>query len=296
MTEQEAYHAVGLLIGGIKMWPEAATDGFVATFVKHCDDAPAMIETCERISMSWGDRSGRPGVGEVMDEYRKHPRVAAERENRTNAALARGAGSPRHCNGNRWVQTANGYRPCPRCNPEMSANFGDTDQWERWLNGAPLPPGAAGETLPPACKLETFHEDPHDRTVGFAEGRAIIADAYRSAYGRELGTGPKPDPNFAETLIRGDDRYDAKRDAWHSTYSSVVEGFRSDHARAQASLRALGRRLTHDNLGNLTLGPEEELPPHLPAVEAPADRPPDPSGLLTEALGITRSRMENRDG
>lgn len=91
MTEEEAMRAVGFLAGGLAGFSEDAVTMFVDQFERH-DDGEAMAEVCEQIALTWRphDHGGalRPGIGEVLDLYRKHPRVAAEREARTDAALA----------------------------------------------------------------------------------------------------------------------------------------------------------------------------------------------------------------
>ena len=55
-----------------------------------------------------------------------------------------------------------------------------------------------------------------------------------------------------------------------STYVSVLRGFRGDHKRTQASLKALGRRLVGTTGGRLTLKPPPETPQ---ATQEPTLRP-----------------------
>jgi hypothetical protein len=295
MNDQEAYHAVGLLIGGVKFWPEAATDAFVHSFEEGVDDPQAMIEVCSRIGMAWGDQPGHPTLKEVFDEYRKHPRVVAERESTTARAMARTVGAT-HCDGSRWVDTTDSdgvrrKRPCPRCNP-LNAIYGDEDKWARWRVGAAGKEllGEVGPPLP-ACKVDTWHET--ERMLGPGEGMAIARDAYRSAYGRDLGEPPVPNSVFAVDVIQRLGRFDPTREVWRISFAQFLDEFRGDQARARASLKELGRRVDHDERGVVTLRlPDEEPVPVRAPDPLPSERTPDPSGLLAEALGTTRRRME----
>lgn len=315
MTENEAFHAVGLLIGGVAMWPEAATDGFVTTFVNHADDAEAMIEVCDRIAVSWRDRAGRPSVGDVLDEYRRHPRVAAEREASASASMARSAGST-WCEGTGMIATSDGMRPCPRCNPYLADVYADPARWnDRYRAGTPLHElhGSLTVThgqlrsetpMPPPCKRDTHH-DP-DRFVSAAEGVQRAEDQHRSMFGRGIDEPPVANPMFAAEIIEGSGHFDPYREVWTSTYSVVVDAFRGDHARARVSLKALGARLTHANNGNLTLRPNERpdepgSPPQPPAQSpaphgaaepSPPSERPLSAKVLAEALGKTRRLME----
>jgi hypothetical protein len=134
------------------------------------------------------------------------------------------------------------------------------------------------------------------RIVAFGEGQAIANDAYKAITGRNIGEAPIPNPEFAENLIINEGRRDREGN-WVARYSDVLRGFRGDQSRAQVSLRAIGRRLAGDNRGNLVLRPPDE-PYQSPAPESaaptppPSERPPEASGLLAEALGTTRRRME----
>ena len=136
------------------------------------------------------------------------------------------------------------------------------------------------------------------RIVAYGEGMAIANDAHKSLYGRNIGEAPIPNPEYAENLIVNEGRRD-RYGNWVATYVDVLRGFRGDQPRAQASIKAIGRRLTNDN-GKLTLQPPDERPqpppPPAPPPDAaptpPSERPPDPSGLMAEALGTTQRRME----
>jgi hypothetical protein len=143
------------------------------------------------------------------------------------------------------------------------------------------------------------------RVVPHSEGLAIANDAYRSLYSRNMGEAPTATPAVAEALIENGGRQD-RYGNWVAHYTDVLRGMRGDQARTQASLHALGRRLLWDGRGNLTLRPPdipttlagERNPPPAPEDAAPppdpSERPPDPSGLLSKAIGITRSRMEDQ--
>ena len=134
------------------------------------------------------------------------------------------------------------------------------------------------------------------RIVAFGEGQAIANDAYKAITGRNIGEPPIPNPEFAENLIINEGRRDREGN-WVARYSDILRGFRGDQSRAQVSLKAIGRRLAGDNRGNLVLRPPDE-PYQPPAPESaaptppPSERPPEASGLLAEALGTTRRRME----
>lgn len=133
--------------------------------------------------------------------------------------------------------------------------------------------------------------------VSFSEGWAIANDAYKARYGRNIGEAPVPNPEFAETLIINQKRRDRNGD-WHAMYTDVLHGFRDDQARASASLDAIGRRLTRSN-GHLVLRPPDEpyappAPPQAAPPPSPPERTSDASGLLSEAIGVTISRMEGQ--
>lgn len=303
--------AAGFLAGGIPGFNEDAVTVFVKQFMKH-DDAAAMAEVCERMATSWEGRM-RPSLGEVLDEYRRHPRIAAEREASTAAAMARTAGGAKHCTGGGWVDVpeGNGLRkPCPRCSPYLADVYSDVDKWERYLTGTPLHELHEAVTwdnhlrkmkmevpMPPPCKVDTVH-DP-ERIVDFADGMAKFHDEYRSVYGREMGDPVVANPVYAADVIMRDGTFDPNREVWHASYVQVSGAFRGDHARATAALRALGRRLSWDDRGKLTLRPPDEATPS-PAPEGaappppPPERPQDASGLLSAALGETRRRMEEQ--
>lgn len=311
MTESEAIHCVGLLAGGLSGFGEDAVEVYTDQIMKRADDFEAMSEVCEQIVATWKpvEHGGafRPGLGEILDEYRNHPRVAAQREASTAAALARTVGAT-HCTGSGWVDVPDGdglRKPCPRCNPYLAEVYADADKWARYRNGAALSDlhdgvnrGRDGamkvESMSAPCKVDTRY-DP-ERIVDFAEGMQIARDEYRSLYGREIGDSVVANPVYAADIIMRDGTFDPLREVWRATYSDVANGFNQDHARAIASLHGLGRRLTHDNSGKLTLRPPSEPAPALPAATdpppPPSERPPDASGLLAEALGETRRRME----
>lgn len=133
------------------------------------------------------------------------------------------------------------------------------------------------------------------------EGQAIANDAYRSLYGRDIGGPIIPTPEYAENLIVDRGRRD-RYGNWVATYGDVVKGFRGDQARTRASLDAIGRRLSSDGRGKLTLRPPDEpVAAHTPSPAPdsaappppPPERPQDASGLLSAALGETRRRMED---
>ena len=144
---------------------------------------------------------------------------------------------------------------------------------------------------------EAMLDESGGRIVPFGEGQAIANDAYRSLYGRDIGEAPVPNPEFAENLIIKEGRRD-REGRWLARYTDVLRGFRGDQARCQASLKAIGsRRLAHDMRGNLALSPpDERIAPPAPERASepppPSERPPEASGLLAEALGTTRRRME----
>ena len=306
MTEDEAYAAVGILAGALPGWPANATDVFVEQFMKHAADGAAMREVCENIAATWRGEF-RPSLGEVLDEYRRHPSVAAERASSVAEALAKTAGAT-HCAGNGWVEVpaSNGLRrPCPRCSPYLSDVYDDPEKWERYLNGTGLDElhdqvtkGRDGrlkmETpMPPPCRTDTRY-DP-ERFPDFAEGMAIAADEYRSLYGREIGDAVIGNPEFAALVIENYDHYDPVNEVHYATFAIVVDGFSGNYARAIASLNALGKRLTWDSRGKLTLRPAPETPPDDSG--GPDDRPrlsrgaseataPDPGqpDALTDAI------------
>jgi hypothetical protein len=43
-----------------------------------------------------------------------------------------------HCDGTGWIEHADGYRPCPRCNDIIAAVYRDPDKLARWRNGTGL--------------------------------------------------------------------------------------------------------------------------------------------------------------
>lgn len=245
MTEDEAMRAVGYLAGGLSGFGDDAVSMFVEQFIKQ-DDAAAMEEVCERIALGWRphEHGGamRPGIGEVLDAYRKHPRVEAERQASTDRALAsdtRGSG----------------------------------------------------------------------RIVSAAEGIQIARDEYRRLYGREMGEAPAPNPDFAEQVIKDLGHFDEHNECWYAHFTDVARAFGGDFHRARLSIQALerNRRLITDSQGRLALRSAVAVPvaayspPSLPSAPdgadqplPPSERPPDPSALLSEALGETARRLEDR--
>lgn len=315
MTENDAYAAVGLLIGGVSMWPEAATDGFVAAFVKHVDNAEALMEVCEQIAFGWKDRAGHPTTGEVLAAYRAHPDVTAEREMRTAEALARTV-STTHCKGSGWVDViedgVSRMKPCRRCHPYLADLFEDPERWTRWRNGVQtfelheaVTAGGRGSEMktevpmPGSCKVDTRH-DP-ERIPDFADGNAGARDEYRSVYGRLPEDAVIANPVYAAQVIMNQDRYDVGRDVWRATYVEVLTAFNGDHPRTVASLHALGRRLVWDNQGKLALKPppeprealqEPRTPlPAPPDTPEPADSLQDATSLMHQALGDVATRI-----
>ena len=132
-------------------------------------------------------------------------------------------------------------------------------------------------------------EETAGQPVTYGEGQAIANDNYRMVYGRDIGGPIIPTPEYAETLIINVGRRD--RDGnWLATYTDVLRGFRGDQARAQASLKAIGRRLAHDMRGGLALAPPIEAtqppePPPAPDPPPPSERPPDAAGTHVRRVG-----------
>jgi hypothetical protein len=312
MTRDEAMMAVGFLAGGIPGFGEDALAIFTRAF-EHEDFPGAMAEVCERLARTWEPGpSGAfiPSLREVLDEYRRHPLVVAEREASVAAALAR-RGTSEHCNGNRWVSTPDGQKPCPRCNPVLAEIFKTPDRWERFSGGIQTHELTDMVTftdrkgmkveggLPPACKTDTRY-DP-ERIPGFADGMAIARDEYRSVYGREIGDSVVANPQYAIDIIERDGLYDPENGVWYSTFTQVLDGFRGDYKRTIASLHGVGpRRLAWDNRGRLMLRPAPpapESPGQTPLAGGPGEAagPPDAPmdvGGFADALRATRQRIE----
>lgn len=134
--------------------------------------------------------------------------------------------------------------------------------------------------------------------VTWGEGQAIANDAYRSLYGRSIGEATVPNPVYAAQLIENEGRRDLDGN-WLARYVDVLRGFRGDQARARASLDALGRRLTCDNRGRLTLRPDPAAgapaprtgPPASPVTPEPSDSLQDAGALMRQAIGDTTERI-----
>lgn len=317
-TEDEAVHAAGLLIGSIGGFTEDAAKVFIQQLEKHTEDGEALIEVCDRMSTTWAGKF-RPSLGEILDEYRQHPRVAAEREARATAtatatAIRTGA---THCDGTRWIAVDGGFKPCPRCHPYLADLYADRDKWnDRYRAGVqvhelhPQVTMTHGQMhpeipLPPPCKTDTRY-DP-ERIPGHDEGMALRNDAYRAVTGRNIGEDPVPSPVLAAEIIQRLGHFDLRREVWMTTYATVLGEFGGDQARTRVSLKALGARLTHANNGNLTLSVENRVSespasyksPRAPSAAEPSpppDRPLSATDIVSEAIGATRRLITESEG
>jgi hypothetical protein len=107
-------------------------------------------------------------------------------------------------------------------------------------------------------------------------------------------------PVYAAQLIEREGHRDLDGN-WLARYVDVLRGFRGDHPRTAASLNALGRRLTWDNRGRLTLKPAPDTPPQrpeprytpplVPDTPEPADSLTDATTLMRQAIGDTATRI-----
>jgi hypothetical protein len=317
MTEDEAMQAAGMLAGGIPGFGVDAVATFVREFEKE-DNGAAMIAVCEHMARNWKGRF-RPSLGDVLDAYRRHPTVAAEREMRVAEALAAAGAPTKGCDGSGWVIGSEGRRkPCFRCNPFLSSIFMEPDQekWGRWMQGVSisdlhndLSTDRSGEMsaeypMPPSCAVSHRQEPggpPAPRIVSAAEGMRIADDEHRSMYGRGIGESFKPNPVFATEVIERVGTFDPMREVYVTTYTQVLVEFRGDHARCKASLEGIGSRFAMDTSGHIALkGVLEEPESHdyiprgpvaPPPTVAAGDRPLGASQVMSDALGKTLAHL-----
>jgi hypothetical protein len=308
--------AVGVLVGGLGGFNEQAIATYVRSFMREADNAAAMMDVCTDFAQNW--KGGfKPSLPVVLDAYRHHPIVTTEREMRVAEALAAQGVPMKGCNGSGWVIGKDSLRkPCNLCNPFLSSIYMEGgDKWERWLAGTSLADlhndlsqDRSGEMsaeypMPQPCKPSTRQDpdQPPPRRVSVAEGMQIAADEFRAMYGRELGKPFNPNPVYAAEVIERIGTFDPIREVWVTSYTEVVREFRGDHARALASLQAIGSRLLHDTHGSLALQGVPDEPrsfQRAPAALEPVQRGEQPLGasaMVSKALGATLRHLDRRD-
>jgi len=302
-TTDQAYAAAGLLIAGIPGFSfddEVVLTKFVEQLRDGTDDGDALNDVCREMSRTWTGKL-RPSMHQILTAYHEHPAVREQREERAVAARLAAPATP-WCGGTGWIPDTGGepgwLRPCPRCNPKLDEVFRNPDNWEKYLDGTELEhlvEVPKDWTRPPACKLDTRHDDdPRQRTVSWAEGQALMNDAYREATGRNIGDKAIGDPGRAEAAIR-DHGHQNRDGGWECSFVKVLNVFGGDQRLTRASLDALGGRLTDDDYGRtLVLGEPPQPLQHLSGGRTPrpaAPVPPETADGPTEPVTAEERSM-----
>lgn len=189
MTEDEAYASVSVLVNTTPgPWNDAVVEQWVEAFMR-LDQPNVLRVVCQRIAERYVGNY-RLSLGEVVTTY--HEQVKFVRVRSLPSGIAQ-------CDGSGWLGSADGLRPCPRCNPAIATTFRDDDLLARYRDGTPLHELGVGVEKNRGGKMRFEHGDPpqcHPATLGGLEvvdparGWQIALDAYEAEC-RSMGRDPK---------------------------------------------------------------------------------------------------------
>lgn len=185
MTEDEAMACLGVLIGTTPgPWPDSAIEQWIEAFMR-VDQPSTLRIVCQRAAERYVGQY-RISLGEIMTTY--HDQVRFKRVRALPSGIA-------HCDGSGWIGSADGLRPCARCNPAIARVFAESSDLDRYRDGVPLHELGVGVERTRGGKMRHEHGDPPQCQPAHDDGLMVVS--------REVGWQVARDAYISECVAAG---------------------------------------------------------------------------------------------
>lgn len=196
MNNKEAASVIGVLVVNTNGWTDETSTAWMAQIIDWQYEPAA--QAARAVSDTW-EGYGKPPFSALKNQYL----AAIKRQRMSTPIIGR-----QHCDGSGWMDGGElGYRPCPQCNPYTAGLWRDESTRSQYLEGRKMSDisdevmaqngmmhGEHG--MPNQCGT-TYRDDPDDRQMSAAAGRALAKKTYLDDCERR---GVKPSAASLRTL------------------------------------------------------------------------------------------------